>query len=85
MPTRFIVNQATNASSVTPSDSVDIAGSTVETPATLYIGTGGNIKVDTIGGDTVTYSNVIGGAFLPIQVKRVYATGTTATDIIANF
>jgi len=49
----------------------------------LYIGTGGNIKVTTSGNDIVTFVNVQDGTFFPINVLKVFATGTTASNIIA--
>ena len=49
----------------------------------LYVGGGGNLKVLTVGGDEVTFVNIQDGSFIPIQVLRVYATGTTATNIVA--
>ena len=56
-------------------------------PAVLYIGTSSNqhLKVRTSGGDDITFHNVVQGTFLPVQVKRIYATGTTASKIIALF
>ena len=48
----------------------------------LFIGVGGDIKVDMVDGSTPTFLNVGNGMFLPIAVKRVYSTGTTATNII---
>ena len=56
-------------------------------PAVLYIGTSSNqnLKVRTSGGDDITFHNVVQGTFLPVQVKRVYKTGTTASDILALF
>lgn len=65
---------------VSPSDVSDLPKSGV-----LYIGTGGNVKVDTVGGTTLTYKNLLSGAHLPVRVKKVYATGTTAADMICNF
>jgi hypothetical protein len=53
--------------------------------AALYVGTGGNIKVDMSGSGTVTFNNVGDGVFLPILVDRVYSTGTTASNIIALY
>lgn len=47
----------------------------------LYIGTAGNVRVLTTGDDTVTFVAVAAG-FFPVQVIRVFATGTTATNII---
>jgi hypothetical protein len=49
----------------------------------LYSGSGGNIRVLTVGNDDVTFVGVVPGAFVPVQVKRVFATGTAPTDIIA--
>jgi hypothetical protein len=48
----------------------------------LYIGTSGDVTVTTVGGNDVTFANVPVGV-LPIRVKRVWATGTSATGIIA--
>jgi co-chaperonin GroES (HSP10) len=49
----------------------------------LYIGTGGNIRVLTHGGDDVIFTNLIGGTFLPVQILKVFSTSTTASGIIA--
>jgi hypothetical protein len=85
MPTNLIVRQGTTGVAVTPSDSSDITGATANTPATLFVGTGGNINVITLGGSTLLLKNIADGSFLPIQVTRVKATSTTATDIVAIF
>ena len=53
--------------------------------ALLYTGTGGNIKVITAGGDTVTFANTNPGEYLLTQVKRVFDTGTAATGIVATW
>lgn len=49
----------------------------------LYIGTGGNLRVLTHAGDDVTFVNILGGTFLPVQVMKVFSTLTTASDIVA--
>ena len=85
MPSNIVVRQGTTGVSVTPSDTVDITGINPNTPATLFVGTGGNIQVITIGGSTLILKNIADGSFLPIQVTRVMATSTTATDIVALF
>ena len=48
----------------------------------LYVGAAGNIKVTTAGGDVVTFNGVLAGSFIPVQVLKVWATGSP-TDIIA--
>ena len=69
------------ALSVTPSDGSDLTG---EPFYAVYVGTGGDLKVDmSDGGSAVTLSNVASGQLLPIMVERIYSTGTTASNIIA--
>ena len=77
--------QANRAVAVTPSNTANISDSTeaAKSGVVLYIGTGGNLKVLTSGGDEVTFTNIQDGSFLPVQVLRVFATGTTATNIVA--
>ena len=52
-------------------------------PAVLYVGVGGNVKVRTMGGDDVRFTGLAAGQFVPVQCVRIYATGTTATDVVA--
>jgi hypothetical protein len=49
----------------------------------LYVGGAGDLKVKTAGGDEVTFTGILAGTFLPVQVVRVFATGTTATTVLA--
>jgi hypothetical protein len=70
---------ADNAAAVTPNDSTDLS----TTARALYIGTGGSVKLDTAGGNTVTFSSYPSGTWLPVRTQRVYASGTTATGIVA--
>jgi|TARA_R110000751_G_scaffold71929_2_gene145954 hypothetical protein len=80
--------QASRAAAVVPNDTTDIpnpanASGLGNNGNVLYVGAAGNLRVMTVAGDDVTFSNVQVGTFLPIQVVRVFATGTTADDIIA--
>ena len=87
--------QTSVAAVVTKSDTVNIpypGDSTAPPnnsawPCVLYVGTGGNLKVKTAGGNDVILYNVANGTFIPIQVVRVYATtgvaGTIASNILA--
>ena len=54
-----------------------------EEGAVLYVGTAGNLKVTTVAGDEVTFLNVSTGSFFPVQVKKVFNTGTSADNILA--
>ena len=49
----------------------------------LYIGGPGNVTMTTNGSDTITLVGLNGGQFVPVQCVKVFATGTTATSIIA--
>lgn len=66
------------AKAVVPADGADLA----TWARSLYIGVTGNVTVTTVGGDTITFNNVPVGV-LPVQVRRVFGTGTTATNIVA--
>jgi hypothetical protein len=52
------------------------------TPSVIYVGGLGNVKVTTAQGDDVTFTNVQAGSVLPVQVIRVWATGTTASNLV---
>lgn len=67
---------AYDATTITPSDTVD-------TPAdSVYIGGDGDLRVITRRGSTVTFKALTAGSFVPVQVRRVLATGTTASNLI---
>ena len=48
----------------------------------LYIGSTGDVKIDTAGGETVTFKSVPVG-FLDVHATKIYHTGTSASSIIA--
>jgi hypothetical protein len=49
----------------------------------LYVGNTGNLHVLTSSGADLTFVGIPAGSFVPVQVKRVFSTDTTATDILA--
>jgi hypothetical protein len=79
--------QVSRAAAVTPSDTLNIpslaSATTVNNGCVLYVGGAGDLKVKTAGGDEVTFTGILAGTFLPVQVVRVFATGTTATTVLA--
>ena len=69
---------AVHAEAVTPSD-----GDTLGTVSrALFVGGAGNVAVVMVTGDAVTFAGVTAGSFLPIRVKQVKSTDTTATLIL---
>ena len=80
--------QVSRAAAVTPNDTADIPSvstqdGTGNNGCVLYVGGDGDIKVTTAGGDEVTFVGLSAGTFIPVQVLKVWATGTNATDIVA--
>jgi hypothetical protein len=49
----------------------------------LYIGGTGHINVVTVGGETVLISSLPAGTILPIRIKQLLSTSTTATLVVA--
>lgn len=67
-----------SASEITTSDTVDLSTYTLG----IYIGSEGDVKVMTTDGSVVTFKSMVAGVVYPLQIKRIYSTGTTATSII---
>lgn len=68
---------------VVPSNTADLT----ETPKALYVGTGGDIAMigdnEVAGTAATVWRNVPSGAVVPFRPRRIMATGTTASDILA--
>lgn len=69
-----------DAAAVTPSDTTDLPQISV-----VYVGVSGSVKVTTAQGTAVTFTGANAGTVLPVQVRRVWSTGTTATSLTAVF
>jgi hypothetical protein len=88
MPTTTF--QGYNAQALTPDDNNDITiGGTsidnLENGVCLYVGTGGDITVTMLSGQVVTFSNVPNGSFMPIQIKKLWSSGTGASNILGLY
>ena len=77
-----LLASARDAFAITPSDSTDL----VDIPKAIYVGATGNV-VALLVDDTssVTFVGVQAGTILPIRPKRVFATGTTASSLVALY
>lgn len=52
----------------------------------FIVGTGGDVAIlPEFNDDPVTIKNIPDGGFIPIRSRRILATGTTASDIIALY
>lgn len=79
MPSNAGPTSSTHAVAVTPSDSADLASVTKG----VWVGGVGNLKVTMFGGEDVVITAVPAGTYLPIAVKRIWSTSTTASNIVA--
>lgn len=82
-----VVNQTTillNANIFgTIGDSYKVYSNANNVASVIYVGTSGDVRVLTAGGQDVTFVGIIGGSFLPVQVLKVFQTGTGASDFVA--
>lgn len=61
------------AFAIATSDTVNL-----QNVAVVYAGASGNVKVTTANGEIVTFNGVLAGTVIPVQVLRVWATGSTS-------
>jgi hypothetical protein len=65
---------------ITPNDNADLA-----VPIRcINVATSGDVAVQLVGGDLVTYF-VAAGVQFPMRAKKVFATGTTATRLVGSY
>ena len=65
---------------ITTSDTVDFAEGLT---GALWVGGAGNVAAVMQNGTVVTFTGVTAGATLPIAARRINATNTTATNLVA--
>jgi hypothetical protein len=71
-----------SAIAVTPSDSQKLSATPTKA---IYVGGGGNLKVLTQNGETTTLDGLLVGVIYPLAVVQIFATSTTATNIVALY
>jgi hypothetical protein len=49
----------------------------------LYVGGTGDLSVMTAAGDTVLFTGILAGSFIPVQFVKLLSTNTTATLVLA--
>lgn len=69
---------------ITPNDTVDFSDS--RATRRIYVGGAGNlVLLPADGGPAVTFTGVPVGTMLEVAARRVNATNTTATNLVALF
>lgn len=69
---------AQDAFQITPHDTDELA----QVTRAIYVGGAGNVNLTTASGTTIVFSGIPAGTVLPVQVRKVLSTSTTATNII---
>lgn len=69
---------------ITPSDSVDATHQSLGNPLALYVG-GAGVVACVLEDATVVNMTAVAGGILPVRVKRVNSTNTTATLIVGLY
>ena len=68
----------TDAFTITPDDNSEL----IYITRAIYVGLDGDIAVQMLDGTTITFQNCVAGSVLPFRIKKIFATGTTATGLI---
>lgn len=63
---------------VTPDDMTELS----EVTRAIYVGVGGALSVVLLSGAAVTLQGVVAGTLLPLRVRQVRASGTSASAIV---
>lgn len=78
--TASLQSPASNGYPVTPDDDVDLSF----VSRALNVSTSGTVRLTTVGEDVLTVF-VVAGTTFPIRARRIWATGTTVTDIVVLY
>ena len=69
---------ASSGFAVTPNDAADLP----EVTRAIYVGTGGDLTVRMLTGETLTFAGIAPASLLPVRATRILATGTTAGNLV---
>ncbi|WP_332699074.1 spike base protein, RCAP_Rcc01079 family [Devosia sp.] len=84
MPDRFaehaigLDSPATHGFHVSPNDAVDLPDVT----RAIYVGGSGALEATLVSGADISLAGIAAGTILPLRIRRIKATGTTATFIV---
>jgi len=76
--TSGLESPANDAFEVTPNDGADLESVT----RGIYCGVGGDLHVLMKSGREITFKNIAGEMNHGLRIAKIFATGTTATDIV---
>lgn len=76
-----LLSPADDGAAVTPNDSANLPIASKR----LWIGGAGTVALVTVKGTALTYAGVPAGTYLNVRAQQVKLTGTTATNIVAEY
>lgn len=76
----IVTQYPSRAEAVTPSDATTFAQA-----STVYVGTAGAVVVEPEHGSNTVSFQMQAGSVVPVMVRRVLATGTTAGSLVRIF
>lgn len=68
-----------NAATIQPSDAALLSRVT----RAVFVGGAGALRVEMMGGEDIVFAGLGAGTLLPVRIQKVFATGTTATSLVA--
>jgi len=77
---RHFLGSGTKFAAITPHDSTDMA-----LTRAVYVGGAGNVVAVDADNTATTFTAVAAGTLLPIRVRRINSTSTTATALVAIY
>lgn len=70
---------ARDGAAIVPDDVADLAA----LPRAIFVGQTGHVSARLAGGQAVLFQNVQAGTILPVRVRGVNTTGTSAAGLVA--
>lgn len=67
--------------SITPNDTTNL----VKETRAIYVGGAGNLKVETVAGSILVFTSVSAGTVYPLRIRKVFSTGTTASNLLGLY
>lgn len=75
---RSLTSPPENAAPLQPSDTEQVR----QVTRAVFVGGEGDLRVQMLGGGVVTFTGVPGGSLLPLRVVQIFASGTSATELV---
>ena len=75
---RSLTSPPEAGAAILPDDAAELAHAT----RAIYVGGAGDLRLRLLGGAVVTLVAVPAGTLLPLRVRQVFATGSTASHLV---